>query len=125
MTDEALGKRFEKNADTLESTRRILTDVFGNRPIVETTGKDWQALNDLLHRLPKGHGKSSADKSLSYRAIVANADAKQRRQISAANKKIASHSLEGDQKETSSAAPRSNVFHPERCSVTNAPYRRF
>jgi integrase len=99
ITDAALGMRFEKNADTLESTRRILADVFGNRPIDEITEKDWLAFNYLLHRLPKGHGKSRADKSLSYREIVANADAKQRRQISAANKKIASHTLESDEKE--------------------------
>lgn len=99
LTDQALGERFDKNGDTIAATRRIVADVFGNRPVNEISEDDWQRFNNLLHKLPTGHGKSTADKALSAAKIVAQADEKQRKQVAAANKTIASKNLDGDEKE--------------------------
>lgn len=71
-----LGAKFQKDHDTRKSTRRLLSDVFGDKPISDVGHDDWVAFNDVLFRLPKSHGKSKGDSERTCFEIIERAKKK-------------------------------------------------
>ena len=60
--DEELVRKFENDAETVQSTRKMISDMIGNKPIHQVTEKEWIDFNDMLFKLPSNHGKSPSDK---------------------------------------------------------------
>lgn len=50
--DAGKGARFRKSADTVRSTRKIVSDVFGDIRLSQTTNELWSKFNDLCLNFP-------------------------------------------------------------------------
>lgn len=74
IVEVSAGESFLRNSDTTKSTRRILADILGDQRMSEVTGPDWQRFVSLLFRIPKTHGKASADRGKSITDLVKEAD---------------------------------------------------
>ncbi|MDG1340978.1 MAG: tyrosine-type recombinase/integrase [Paracoccaceae bacterium] len=95
-----LGAKFQKDHDTRKSTRKLLSDVFGDKPISDIEHNDWVAFNDVLFGLPKSHGKSKGDSERTCFEIIERA--KKKADI---EKRKARHTTEPKRKEQPRAKP--------------------
>ncbi|MBW0157633.1 site-specific integrase [Sedimentimonas flavescens] len=97
--DEAAADKFRKNADTVIGTRKLIVEVFGERPITEIEPADWKGFNDMLRQLPNNHGKSRNERHLSCFEVIAAADRKQDTELRRARRAIKVRGLAGDEAE--------------------------
>jgi integrase len=69
-----LGAKFAQTMrPNIESTKRLIIDILGDKPLDALGVAHWRQLIDLLPRLPRAHGKSAKDKR-AVRDVVADAD---------------------------------------------------
>lgn len=97
--DEELAAKFRKNADTVQSTRKLIADMFGNKLITQVRDADWKAFNDMLFKLSQGHGKSPRHKELHCLEIIKEAEEKAAREMRKAENRIKKERLDDDDAE--------------------------
>lgn len=97
--DEELARKFEKDAGTVQSTRKLISDLIGNTPINQVTDEDWTAFNNMLFKLPNNHGKSPLDKEQHCFEIIAREEKKKARELRKAEVRIKKERLTQDEAE--------------------------
>ncbi|MBI1492434.1 tyrosine-type recombinase/integrase [Halocynthiibacter styelae] len=97
--DEKLAEKFKKDAGTVQSTRKIISDMIGNKPIHHVTDEEWAAFNNLLFKLPKNHGKSPLDKEQHCFEIIEREQKKKEREQRKAEIKIQKERIGKDEAE--------------------------
>ncbi|MTH79345.1 tyrosine-type recombinase/integrase [Paracoccus aestuariivivens] len=88
-SDEGSAKRFRKESETTKSTRKLIDSYFGNAPVLGIKPEQWHDFTDLLRRLPQNHGRSPKNRAMGLQDLVKAADAKEKRQKSITERKIA------------------------------------
>ncbi|MEX5576695.1 tyrosine-type recombinase/integrase [Pseudophaeobacter sp. A-200-2] len=94
--DAELGENFTRNSDTVQSTRKLIADMFGTQPIDQMLDSDWKAFNDMLFQLPQGHGKSPLHKKLHCSEIITRARKKAEQEMRKAELRIKKQKLSDD-----------------------------
>ncbi len=97
--DEELAAKFEKDAGTVQSTRNLIADMIGNKPIHQVTDEDWTAFNNMLFKLPSNHGKSPLDKEQHCFEIIDREKNKKARELRKAEIKIKKERVGKDESE--------------------------
>jgi len=69
-----LGEKFAQTTrPNIESTKRLIIDILGDKPLDGLVVEHWREVMDLLPRLPRAHGKSAKDRR-PVRMVVADTD---------------------------------------------------
>ncbi|WP_107496189.1 DUF6538 domain-containing protein [Thalassobius sp. I31.1] len=97
--DDKLAEKFKKDAGTVQSTRKIISDMIGNKPIHHVTDEEWTAFNNLLFKLPNNHGKSPLDKEQNCFEIIEREQKKKARERRKAEIKIQKERIGKDEAE--------------------------
>jgi len=79
--DEELARKFEKDTGTVQSTRKLISDMIGNKPIHQVTDEEWTGFNNMLFKLPSNHGKSTLDKVQHCFEIIEREKTKKAREL--------------------------------------------
>ncbi|PSK80687.1 phage integrase family protein [Limimaricola soesokkakensis] len=95
--DEGKAARFKKDADTIQSTRRIVHDVFGETRLSQATGELWARFTDLLRSLPNNHGRSSRWRHLTCFEFIEHEKHEQKKRLAKVEKEINSRGLAAEE----------------------------
>ncbi len=99
FTDEGKAARFRKETDTIQSTRKLIVAVFGEKRMSQITDQDWMSYNDMLRALPNNHGRSSKLRHLDCFEFTKRERDAELDKIKAAELQIKKERLEGDEKD--------------------------
>ena len=97
--DEVLAEKFKKDAATIQSTRKLISDMIGNKPIHQVTDEDWTSFNNMLFKLPSNHGKSPLDKEQHCFEIIEREKKKKARELRKAEITIKKERVSKDEAE--------------------------
>lgn len=97
--DEELAKKFEKDEGTVQSTRKLISDMIGNKSIHQVTDGEWTTFNNMLFKLPSNHGKSPQDKEQHCSEIILREEKKKARELRKAEARIKKERLTEDDAE--------------------------
>ena len=110
--DEGKGARFGKSADTIRSTRKIVSDVFGDIRLSQTTSELWSKFNDLLLELPNNQGRSANLRHLTCREFIEHERAEEGKRLLKAEQRINKEGLSGEEAEAIREQARTKVISP-------------
>jgi integrase len=99
FTDEGKAARFRKETDTIQSTRKLILTVFGERRMSQITDQDWICFNDMLRALPSNHGRSPTLRHLNCFEFIALKRDAEMKEAKAAELRIKKEGLKGDEKD--------------------------
>lgn len=104
--------RFNKDADTILSTRKIVLDVFGETRLSQATGEMWAKFNDLVLQLPNNHGRSSKLRHLSCFEFIEHEKKEQKKRLAKAELQIKKHRLMGEEADAVRNKARTKLVAP-------------
>lgn len=124
LEDSGKAARFRKDADTILSTRKLISDILGNLSIDQATGANWHHFNETICRLPNNHGKSPKLRHVSCIDFIRQEEAQEQREKSKVERRIEKEKLIGDEAEKlrrnaciARIAPRTFQRHQKYLSV--------
>jgi integrase len=112
FTDEGNAARFRKESDTIQSTRKLIVTVFGEKRMSQITDQDWVGFNDMLRALPNNHGRSSKLRHLNCFEFTKRARDAEQDATKAAERQIKKERLSGDERDEILRKARYNRISP-------------
>lgn len=97
--DTGKAARFKKEADTILSTRKLISDILGDLCISEATGENWNHFNETIRKLPNNHGRSANLRHLTCFEFTELEEAKEKIKKSDAERRIEKEKLSEDEAE--------------------------
>ncbi len=122
--DEGKAKKFEKDSDTIRSTRNLVADIFGDLRLSEANWQHWKLFNDTLWLLPTNRGRSCNLRDLTCFEFIEHEKREEKKRIADARKQIKARQLTGDmadglllEAKTSTIGPRTFQRHQKYLSA--------
>lgn len=122
--DQEKADRFKKDADTIESTRKIIPHIFGETRLSKVTGAMWAKYNDFLRQIPNNHGRSSKQRHLTYPEFIEYEKEAEKKRLAKAEQQIKKERLTDEEADalrskakTSFLAPRTFQRHQKYLSA--------